>query len=170
MIARLWQGIRALFAWGLPVDYAAAESVLSPELMRLFHRMRRSEQLHSLRVMRTLRARGHDRPELLVAALLHDCGKSRHPFTLADRTLAVLVRKLLPRRFDMWSQGEPVGWRRPFVIAAQHPAWSAEDMAAAGASPLATALSRRHQQPLSGPAATEEDRLLALLQSADDDN
>jgi hypothetical protein len=154
-------------AWATPVDIAHAEQVLSPELMKLFGRMRRSEQLHSLRVTEALRAEGHSEPDLLTAALLHDCGKSRYPLTLAGRVAAVLIRGIAPRAYARWSAGEPRGWRRPLVIAAQHPAWSAEDMLAAGASPRAAALARRHQTPLSGPASTEEDRLLVALQCAD---
>jgi hypothetical protein len=165
---RLAQGIRALNAWATPVDYAAARQVLSPELMDLFQRMRRSEQLHSLRVMAALTAQGHTDPDLLVAALLHDCGKSRYPMTLAGRTAAVLVRMFAPEAFRRWSQGAPSGWRRPFVVAARHPAWSAEDMLTAGASPRAAELARRHQTPLSASLTTDEDTLLVAFQAADD--
>ncbi len=165
---RLVQGLRALFAFATPVDEAAARAALSPALFALFRRMARSEQLHSLRVMRRLQAAGCHDPDLLIAALLHDCGKSRYGMTLLGRTLAVLTRRLLPRRYRAWSQGQPQGWRRPFVITAQHPAWSAEDMLAAGASPRAASLARRHQDPLPEAPRDEADRLLALLQAADD--
>ena len=168
MISRIAQGLRALFAWATPVDTAAAAGVLSPELMALFGRMRRSEQLHSLRVMRTLRAQGYTDPDLLTAALLHDSGKSRYPLGLVGRTLAVLARHYLPGPFARWSAGEPSGWRRPFVIAEQHPGWSAEDMLAAGASARAASLARRHQLPHIKHPVSDEDRLLALLQAADD--
>ena len=168
MIGRIAQGLRALFAWATPVDTAAAEAVLSPELMRLFNRMRRSEQLHSLRVMRCLQAQGHNDPDLLTAALLHDSGKSRYRLGLVGRTLAVLVGHFAPGAFARWSSGEPAGWRRPFVIAEHHPEWSAQDMLAAGASERASALARRHQLPHVRKPVGEEDRLLALLQAADE--
>jgi hypothetical protein len=167
-LRRLGQGLRALFSFALPVDEAAARAVLSPSLFALFKRMRRSEQQHSLRVMRTLRARGYDQPDLLTAALLHDSGKARHPLTVFGRTVAVLVRAILPKAFARWSEAEPRGWRRPFAVAVQHPAWSAEDMASAGASDLAVTLARRHQDRVIGTPGTEEDRLLAALQAADD--
>jgi hypothetical protein len=137
--------------------------------MRLFGRMRRSEQLHSLRVMATLRERGHAEPDLLAAALLHDCGKSRYPLSLAGRTLAVLIHALAPGAYRRWSAGAPRGWRRPLVIAAQHPGWLAEDMLAAGAPARAAGLARRHQTSPGDPPATDEDRLLAALQAADRD-
>ena len=164
---RLWQGFRALTAFARPVDYAAVAEVLSPELLTLFKRMRRSEQIHCLHVMHYLRERGHQHPDLLIAALLHDVGKSRYPLTLAGRTMAVLIRKFLPKQYERWAQSKPQGWRRPFVIAVQHPIWSAEDMAAAGASPLAVALARRHQTIPDSPPRDEEDRLLLLLREAD---
>lgn len=171
MIRRISQGLRALVAFAIPVDDDAARRVLSnPALFRLFKRMRRSEQLHSLRVVKTLQGQGHDHPDLLAAALLHDSGKSRCRLTIFGRTLAVLGRRLLPSRAARWAQGEPRGWRRPFVIAEQHPVWSAEDMAAAGASPLAVTLARRHQEPPAESPQSEEDHLLALLQAADNQN
>src|SRR5260221_4790688 len=89
---RLRQGVRALFAWARPVDTALAAKILSPELLRLFQRMRRSEQQHSLNVLRTLQAQGHNDPALLAAALIHDVGKSRVAFHLSDRVLVVLVK------------------------------------------------------------------------------
>ncbi|MCC6904562.1 MAG: HD domain-containing protein, partial [Anaerolineae bacterium] len=95
---RLGQMRRALTAFMTPVDEAAAEAVLAPELMHLFRRMRRSEQLHSLRVMHLLRAQGHTNRDLLTAALLHDCGKSRVAFALAGRVAVVIGAKLFPRR------------------------------------------------------------------------
>jgi hypothetical protein len=165
---RIGQGLRALFAFAIPVDDAAAQAALSPELFCLFKGMRRSEQHHSLRVMHRLSAAGHDHPDLLVAALLHDCGKARYPLALFERTLVVLVRWVMPRRVEQWGEAEPRGLRRAFVIAAQHPDWSAQDMAAAGASPLAASLARRHQDPYIETPRDEEERLLSLLQWADD--
>lgn len=170
MITRLKQGLRAIFALAHPVDYGRVTEVLSPPLLRLFQRMRRVEQLHSLRVMQTLVAQGHADHDLLVSALLHDCGKSRYRFTLPERVLVVLVKRLFPAAFARWSMGEADTWRRMFVISAQHPQWSAEDMESAGASALAVALARRHQDRLEGVLTGDEDRLLVALQAADDDN
>ena len=166
---RFMQGIRAIFAFALPVDQAAAADILSPELYDLFCRMRRSEQIHSLRMMTALRDAGHDQPDLLVAALLHDVGKSRYRLTLIDRVLIVLVKYGTPKVFAQWSAGDAVGWRRRFVIGAKHAAWSAEDMADAGASVLAASLARRHMDEID-TVASEEDRLLLLLMQADDEH
>jgi len=164
---RLRQGLHALTAFARPLDEAEAAAVLPLPLLGLFRRMRRSEQQHSLRVLRVLQAQGHTHPDLLAAALLHDVGKSRYPLTIFGRVMVVLARAAWPRQAAVWGAGEPRGWRRPFVIAQQHPIWSAEDVAAAGASPLVAALVRRHQEQLDAAARSEEDRLLALLQAAD---
>ncbi|MGF1506341.1 MAG: HD domain-containing protein [Anaerolineae bacterium] len=151
-----------------PIDWEQAAEVLSPALLALFERMPRTDQLHSLRVMQRLREAGHTHPDLLTAALLHDVGKTRHPFRLPGRIFVVLVRTLLPERYTVWSQSEPAGWQRPLAVSAQHPAWSAELMAAAGASALAVGLARRHADPPVQIAQTEADRLLIALQHADD--
>ena len=167
MLYRIRQGINALFAWGRALDLAQPEAILGPQLMALFTQMRRSEQLHSLRVLATVQAMGHTEPDLLVAALLHDVGKTRAPIGLMGRTLAVLVRAALPGIAHHWAQGEPVGWRRALAVAERHHAWGAEMLAEAGASPLAMTLVRRHQEKMSGQPAGEENRLLAVLQAAD---
>jgi len=167
---RLRQGVRALTAWIRPVDEALAASVLPPGLLALFYRLRRSEQIHSLRVLRTLRAAGEDDPDLMVAALLHDVGKTIGPFSLPERVLVVLVRKFAPALYSRWGAGEPRGWTRPFAISLRHPEWSAQMVAAAGGSPRAVALCRRHAEPLTGPPRDDTERLLLALQQADDLN
>lgn len=166
---RIRQGLRALFSFALPLDIEAAEAHLSPALMALFKRMTRSEQLHAIRVMRTLEARGHDEADVLTAALLHDVGKSRYGMNLFGRTTAALVLKFSHRTYLHYLNAThlpPRGWQRPFVIAAQHPAWSADDMAAAGASERAVWLAAHHaDEPQVG-----EDRLLTALREADEAN
>src|SRR5690606_22928746 len=160
---RFKQGFLALLSRFRHVNIGEAAEVLSPSLLALFMRMRRAEQQHCLRVMRYLRRRGYTNPHLLTAALLHDVGKTRLQYSLADRTLVVIVSKLFPRRVQHWGAYDavngdsPRGWRRPFVVARQHSTWSAEDMLAAGASPMAVALACRHDEDLdSQPLETEE--------------
>jgi len=170
-VARLRQGLRALSAWARPVDTALAEAVLTnPMLLALFHTMRRSEQQHSLNVLRTLQERGYDHPSLMVAALLHDVGKSRAPFHLWDRVIVVLAKAIVPDRVRRWGQAAPTGWRRPFAVSIQHPKWSAELAEKAGADPLAIELIARHADHLDHQPETLTEKLLAALQAADDAN
>ncbi|HWH37107.1 MAG TPA: hypothetical protein VNT28_04950 [Candidatus Limnocylindrales bacterium] len=60
---------------------AAERSALSDWLtaaqLELFEQMHRADQRHGLDVVGALRAQGHEDPELLLAGLLHDCGKAR---------------------------------------------------------------------------------------------
>lgn len=172
-IRQFWEALHAA-----PTEYELAEvrGVLSPPLMVLFLQMQPGEQAHSLRIYRGLCDRGETHPDLLVAALLHDVGKSRHPLRLWERVLIVLAQKLFGKRMKAWGQGQPRGWRRAFVIAEQHPAWGAELAAQAGASPLAVRLIRHHQEgpdpdlPLPHADKALEARLLVHLQLLDNQN
>lgn len=174
---QFWQ---ALGAKQSPEDLALAQRLLSPAQLALFYRMQPAEQAHSLRVARDLLAQGEKHPDLFVAALLHDVGKSRFPLSLWERVLVVLVRAICPGCLKRWgrlaeetsSSGGPrrFGWRRPFVVAETHPEWGAQLAAEAGASPLGAALIGRHQEALPGEGGALEDRLLRKLQAADDQN
>lgn len=170
MVARVRQGLRALSAWARPVHHDLAAEILSPDLLALFHRMRRSEQQHSLNVLLTLRRRGQNHPALLQAALLHDVGKSRVPFHLWDRVVVVLVKAAAPALARRWGEGQSIGWRRPFVVSFQHPAWGAEMAAKVGADPLVVELIASHQVHLDHEPRTQTERLLVALQAADDAN
>lgn len=171
-------------------DLAVAAEVLSPAQMALFQQMQSSEQAHSLWIFHRLRQHLADQDlegehDLLVAALLHDIGKSRYPLRLWERIVIVLGKAFFPQQVHHWGLQSPGGWKQPFVVAAQHPAWGAEMAAQAGASPLAVALVRRHQDQL-GPvlegadtagaeSATEDQNervllmLLRLLQRYDEE-
>jgi len=135
-VGRVRQGVRALSAWAKPVDHALVEATLAEPLRVLFYRMRRSEQLHSLNVLRRVMAAGEAPAALRVAALLHDCGKARAPFSLPERVIVVLVKAAAPSLAKQWGAGDESGlrtWRRPFVLSAQHPAWGAAMAELAGA-------------------------------------
>lgn len=174
---RLWYRARqfwhALIAFPAPEELAQVEEILAPAQMALFRQMHRSEQAHSLQIFLQLRARYEQQADVWVAALLHDVGKSCYPLTIWERVVIVLGRAWFPGRVKAWGQGEPRGWKRPFVVAEQHPAWGAEMAQQAGASPLAVSLIGRHQEPLAlsnapGAFLSLEDRLLLALQTLDE--
>ena len=171
MTHRIRQGLRALFGFAMPLDDTPAREILSPELFALFQRMRRSERLHVLVVLKTLHTAGHTNPDLLTTALLHDSGKSRYMLGVVGRTLAVLAKEFAPDWYYRQAQKPPRGLARPFAIAEQHSDWSAEDMAAAGASARAVWLARYHNtDPATLTASPEDLTLLTALQSADSEN
>lgn len=179
---RFRQGIRALASPLRPVDDALAAQYLSPALLALFMRMRRSERQHSLRVLQTLYQRGQTDPALMQAALLHDVGKTRAPFFLWERVIVVLTKAAAPALARRLGFGELSGrkWpdlvnvRRPFLISYQHPRWSAEMVSAAGGDSRTVWLIAAHQDHDAQTAQDEFQReltpLLAALQAADDAN
>lgn len=148
---------------------AEIAGLLSEPERALFARYAYTDQWHALRVLHMLRDAGYNHLDLLAAALLHDVGKTRHPLSVWDRVVIVVGQALFGRRSEGWGHGAPRGWRRPFVVRGQHPAWGAEMAVAAGSRPGVVVLIRRHQEKLSGPAG-EEERLLRQLQWADDQN
>ena len=162
-------------AWRAPSlndhDLDPARQVLTAEQMQLFSRLQPSEQIHALRVLQTVQQHGEHDPDLQTAALLHDIGKARAPLKLWERVLIVLGRGFFPRRASIWGAGQCQGWKRPFVVAEQHPLWGSQMAVEAGTTQLAASLIRRHQSPnQSEPVSPGEDRLLEILQAADHQN
>lgn len=145
-------------------------SFLSPDLMTLFEGMHPSEQAHSIEIFHQLQADSETNTDLLVAALLHDVGKSRHPLNVWERTAIVIGKAFFPKKALQWGKGSPVGWKRPFVVANYHAAWGAEMAAKAGASQLAVNIIKRHQDAPS-PASNDnlEELYLQRLQVLDNE-
>lgn len=170
LLYRLRQLRHNLAAGPLP---AAAQAEIAGPLSEperaLFARYAYADQWHALRVLHMLWDAGYNHPDLLVAALLHDVGKTRYPSSVWDRIVIVVGQALFGRRSERWGHSAPQGWRRPFVVRAQHPAWGAEMAIAAGSRPGVVALIRRHQDKLTD-AVGEEESLLRQLQWADDQN
>jgi putative nucleotidyltransferase with HDIG domain len=167
-VRQFWQAISARPS---PEDLALARSTLSESQMHLFEQLQPSEQAHSLRIYRQLIQQGETQSDLLVAALLHDVGKVRYPLHAWDRALIVLANTLIPNRAKHWGSSQPVGWRRVFVVAQQHPAWGAEMAARVGASPLTVDIIQRHQdQPAPATSGSLTNDLLIRLKKLDEDN
>jgi hypothetical protein len=167
-VRQFWQAMSARRL--SPAEWQQIEKILSPAESRLFSRLSTADQAHSYRVLQALLDQGHQDRPLLAAALLHDVGKTRIHLPLWLRPVIILGQAVFGRRVEQWGQGEPAGWRAPFVIKARHAEWGATMAAAAGSDAATVALIRRHQERLSPGAESGEEPLLRLLQQADDDN
>lgn len=99
---QFWQTLGATLA---PEDLDLVGEVLTPDQRMLFERLQMSEKVHSLKVLRALLDQGEYQPDLLVAALLHDVGKSRFPLNMLDRILIVLGKTFFPGRAKRWGSG-----------------------------------------------------------------
>jgi hypothetical protein len=162
------------FLWALTARVSGEEveratCVLTSEAQALFRRQAAQDQYHALAVYHALQQAGHADAHLLAAALLHDVGKAATRLSAVHRSIIVLLGRFAPGLLARLSQGELSCWNRPFVVHARHPETGARWAEEAGCSPLAVALIRRHEEELAS-CKTDQDRLLAVLQAADDAN
>jgi putative nucleotidyltransferase with HDIG domain len=158
-------------------EMALVDALLTPPQRTIFTRMHKSEQVHGLLVLNSLQDLGENDKDLLVAALLHDVGKSRFPLHLWERVVIVLAKKICPACVRRWGETgvgkdqTPRGWRRAFIIAERHPTWGAEIAAQVGCSRLTANLIRRHQETIPvSECDSIENRLLLKLQAADNES
>lgn len=171
-VQRIRQGVRALFAFSQEADTYLAAQYLNDAQMALFIRMKHSEQLHSLNVLRDVLSQSSDTPDdLAIAALLHDAGKIRYPMAIWQKTLAVLVRAGSNTLYRQWSTGNPQNpFKRACVVAEQHPRWSGELVTETGASERALWLIIHHADALTRWTSHPYSNLLKRLKDADDAN
>jgi len=150
------------------------QEILSPKMMQLFTSMHPNEQAHSIRIYKQLLNNGETNKDLLIAALLHDVGKSQYRIKPWERVMIVIGKWLLPQQVKRWGKGQSNGWKRPFVIAEQHAKLGAEMAKEAGASGLTARLIQRHQDVLPDDKYlddnTLENQLLRQLQTLDNNN
>jgi len=172
VLHRLTQGIRALGAFTQPIDDALAPRYLTPEQMTLFKRMTRSEQLHSLRVLRDVLSQDAQTPDdLAVACLLHDVGKSRYTLNILQRSLPVILKKFAPKLEEHLSTKETLqGWRAPFEVRRHHPKWGAAMLCKTLCQKRAVWLVARHADDLDRWRDHPHYPLLERLKHADDRN
>lgn len=117
---------------------------LTPAQEALFDSMHPADQRHGLDVVAALRAEGHAQPELLLAGLLHDCGKGRalHVWHRVGWSLGERYGKRVERAFERVPT-----FRNVFATMRVHAARSAELAAAAGCSATTVELIRNQAEP-----------------------
>jgi hypothetical protein len=167
-------------SWDRPraADLEQVRLILSDPQWQLFQQLPSGDQAHAIRLLQRLIKADVQCSEILIAALLHDIGKSCYPWPPWQRGLVVLAQAFFPTLVRRWGSGEAAGWRRPFVIYQQHAAWGAQMALQAGAAPMVVSLISRHQdQPESIPAvlnapqsAPTEAYWLAYLQKLDEES
>ena len=143
-----------------PAEEAFAARVLSPSLLALFVSMPVADRRHALDVAEKLLAAGHDDPDLLGAALLHDAAKGQG-MRLWHRVGGVLLESLAPAVLRRLADPDPRSWRHPFHLYLHHEPMSAGLASDAGASPRLIAF-------ISGTASEADARPADALRTADD--
>jgi hypothetical protein len=121
---------------------------------RLFRAMQRRDQRHALEVMRRLRVSIEER-DMLIAALLHDCGKGDVPVWLR------IVHVAVPRFGRIVGREDHPGWRGAAHRLHRHVEISARLVQEAGCSELTVRL-------VGGTHEEHEAHLAHLLRTADD--
>lgn len=171
-IQRVQQGVRALLAFATSVDTDLAQQTLSAKEFQAFVGMSRSEQLHSLNVLRDVLAQSDTTPPALaVAALLHDVGKSRYHLMVWQKTIAVLVKAFIPKLAAYLARDETLNfWRAPFTVREYHPKWSANILRRCQSDDVAIWLAEHHQEDATQHQDHPYYELLCRLQAADDAN
>ena len=127
-----------------PAERAEVAAWLSPAELDLFAAMPVADRRHGLDVVARLRSYGSRDPDLLVAGLLHDCGKG------PQTRLRHRVGWSLGERHGTWvhrSLGTIPGFGAGLERMRTHAERSAELMAAAGASDRAVDLVRHQADP-----------------------
>ncbi len=154
ILYRVRQFWRTIAVKTSPDELERVQGRLSPEQRELFGQLQPGEKAHALAMYRRLLAQGENQPDLLMAALLHDVGKTRYRLNPLERVMVVLAKAVSPEWSQRWGSLPPNGWdgsppwRKAFIVAEQHAGWGAEMARKSGVSPLTESLIREHHHPL----------------------
>jgi hypothetical protein len=143
-----------------PEEEALVQRILPLGGVQLFESMPVADRRHGLDVAERLLRAGHDDPDLLGAALLHDAAKGRR-MRLWHRIAGVLLETLAPSALRRLADPRPAGWRHPFHLYLHHEPMSAELATSAGCPPRVGAFIR-------GATTDRDAHLLRALKTADD--
>jgi len=142
-----------------PGETEAADRVLPRDARDLFASMPVADRRHAIDVAQRLLAAGHDDPDLIAAALLHDAAKG-HRLRLWHRVAGVLLEAVAPRLLARLGSVDERSRRYPFHLYLHHAEFSAKAALGAGCSVRTGALIR-------GQAGPDDVALAAALAAAD---
>ena len=163
MFYRVHQFIHAIYSHIDSSEIAWALENLPPEACSLFLKQSLSEQRHALDVAQSLMREKYtlncsNFQDLLVAALLHDCGKSMVCNRLWHRVFIVLMQKM-PHSIWFRLERSQTIFATPLKTSSQHAIWGGNLAKRAGLNPVICLLIHEHHSP-----KTELGR---ILESAD---
>ena len=141
-IRRTWKYARARVS---AQERADLEGWVTPDQLSLFNGMHVADRRHCLDVVAALRATGAQEPDLLVAGLLHDCGKGPR-MRFCHR-----VAWSLGQRYGEWVwrwSGRLPTFRTGLERLRTHAERSAELAAQAGCTPRTVSLIRLQENPI----------------------
>ncbi len=142
--SRLRQFVRYVTGRVTKAERERLRTWLTASQLDLFKQMHRADQRHGLDVVQALRRAGHSDPDLLLAGLLHDCGKGR------SLRLWHRVGWSLSERYDGWVRRSALRlptFATAFATLAAHAERSAELARDAGCSPRTADLIRHQAEP-----------------------
>ena len=142
-----------------PVETELVDRILPLDGRHLFAAMPVADRRHALDVAKRLLAAGHDDPDLIAAALLHDAAKG-HRLRLWHRVAGVLLEAAAPRLLARLGSVDERSRRYPFHLYLHHALLSAKAARGAGCSVRTAALIR-------GQAGPDDVALAAALAAAD---
>lgn len=155
MLYRFNQLYNAVFAKVNRQEYIWLEAVLKPDEFALFKRQTLTEQRHALDVANDIRNNCQDISaaygkkaynDLIVASLLHDCGKSLIELHLWQR-IVIVTAGYLPVRIKNFIAARINLVDKTLVVYEQHPAWGKRLAAKAGLNENVLNLIQNHHTP-----------------------
>jgi putative nucleotidyltransferase with HDIG domain len=148
MLYRMRQFWQALHPVIQQKELEWAYNILPVYSLSLFTSQPLPEQRHALDVALDLWQGGVRDSQLLIAALLHDCGKTKAPLKIWERVFIVLLQKAPAKVWYLLTESD-----KPFLAflhtAVKHPEWGAEMASSVGLEPEIVELIREHHSPKS---------------------
>lgn len=146
MLYRVHQFWQALHPTIKKEELEWALSLLPACAVPLFKSQPLPEQRHALDVALDLWDSSIQDSHLLIAALLHDCGKCRHPLKVWERIFIVLLQKAPSQLWNALASSQS-SISILLQTAEEHPHWGAIKALEIGLDPEIAKLIREHHNP-----------------------